>query len=136
MRVGLYAIPLLAMAACASPGIGKAPDADAPAAASGMLAQQNARRMEEGRWLTDVHCGECHAIGRTGTSKHPEAPALRTLSQNYPVFALKGPLAEGITVGHPDMPEYRFRPEDVSAILAYLETIQPKPHPRPGHDRN
>ncbi len=135
MRAGLYAIPLLVLAACASPGNGKAPDADAPAPASGTLAQQmDARQIEEGRWLTEVHCGDCHAIGRTGASKHPEAPALRTLSQDYPVSALEEPLAEGIMVGHPDMPEYRFRPEDVSAIVAYLETIQT--HPRPGHDRN
>jgi hypothetical protein len=27
-------------------------------------------------------------------------------------------------VGHPEMPEYRFRPEDVASLVAYLESIQ------------
>jgi hypothetical protein len=40
------------------------------------------------------------------------------------VVALEESLAEGIVVGHPDMPEFRFRPEDVAAIISYLESIQ------------
>jgi mono/diheme cytochrome c family protein len=78
----------------------------------------------EGRFLAEVHCSACHAIGRNDGSKHPEAPPLRELSKNYPVAALEESLAEGIVVGHPDMPEYRFRPEDVAALIRYLETIQ------------
>ncbi|MEO0467471.1 MAG: hypothetical protein AAF216_13090 [Pseudomonadota bacterium] len=60
-------------------------------------------------------------------SQHPQAPALRTLNHNYPVEALAEPLAEGIVVGHPDMPEWQFEPEDIDALLAYLETIQVPP---------
>jgi len=33
-------------------------------------------------------------------------------------------LAEGLSSGHPDMPEFRFEVEDVSAILSYLKSIQ------------
>jgi mono/diheme cytochrome c family protein len=78
----------------------------------------------DGRFLVQVHCADCHAVGRNDASKHPDAPALRTLSRSYPVSALEESLAEGIVVGHPDMPEFRFRPEDVSAIISYLESIQ------------
>jgi mono/diheme cytochrome c family protein len=78
----------------------------------------------EGRFLAEVHCAACHAIGRNDGSQHPDAPPLRDLSQDYPVAALEESLAEGIIVGHPDMPEYRFRPEDVAALIRYLETIQ------------
>ena len=81
-------------------------------------------QVSEGRFLVDVHCAACHAVARNDRSKHPEAPALRTLSKNYPVAALEESLAEGIVVGHPDMPEFRFRPEDVAAVIAYLESIQ------------
>jgi cytochrome c len=35
-------------------------------------------------------------------------------------------LAEGLSSGHPDMPEFRFEIDDVDAILAYLESIQEK----------
>jgi mono/diheme cytochrome c family protein len=78
----------------------------------------------DGRFLVRVHCAECHAVSRNDASKHPDAPPLRTLSQNYPVSALEESLAEGIVVGHPDMPEFRFRSEDVVAIISYLESIQ------------
>ena len=78
----------------------------------------------EGRFLAEVHCAACHAIASNDASKHPEAPPLRDLSRRYPVAALEGSLAKGIVVGHPDMPEYRFRPEDVAALIRYLETIQ------------
>jgi len=33
-------------------------------------------------------------------------------------------LAEGLSVGHPDMPEFVFEVEDGGAILAYLRSIQ------------
>ena len=101
----------------------------AAAALTGCLSSPDSARAEDpqtkdGRFLVDVHCAACHAITRTDRSLHPDAPPLRTLSRNYPVSALEESLAEGIMVGHPDMPEMRFRPEDVAAIISYLESIQ------------
>ena len=109
MRAYLVILPSLMIAACSSTAADSSP-ADPVAA--------------EGRFLAEVHCAACHAIGRNDASKHPEAPLLRDLSKSYPVAALEESLAEGIIVGHPDMPEYRFRPEDVAALIRYLETIQ------------
>jgi cytochrome c len=80
----------------------------------------------EGQYLVKIHCASCHAIGLHDRSAHAEAPPFRILSRNYPVSALEEPLAEGIVVGHPEMPEFRFRPEDVKAIVTYLESIQTK----------
>lgn len=84
---------------------------------------------KRGAALLQTHCASCHSIGLDGTSSHPEAPAFRTLSQNYPVDALQEALAEGIMTGHQDMPEFAFQPEDVGAIIAYLESVQPKAVP-------
>jgi len=109
MRVSLLLFPVLLAAACASP-----PDPNAT------LDPQAA----EGRYLVKIHCADCHAIDRHDGSKHPEAPPFRELSKRYPVDSLAESLAEGIVVGHPDMPEFRFRPEDVSAIISWLEAIQ------------
>ena len=33
-------------------------------------------------------------------------------------------LAEGLFVGHPDMPQFVFDAQDVGAIIAYLKSIQ------------
>ncbi len=77
-----------------------------------------------GREIAVTHCSGCHAIGRDDTSPHADAPPFRELSRNYPVRALEEPLAEGIVVGHPDMPVFVFQPAEINALLNYLEAIQ------------
>jgi hypothetical protein len=44
--------------------------------------------------------------------------------RKYPIEGLAEALAEGIFVGHPDMPEFVFEADEVGAILAYLASIQ------------
>lgn len=77
-----------------------------------------------GRLLTQRYCAGCHAIARTGASPHPGAPPFRDLRQRYEIDDLAEALAEGILVGHPAMPEMKFPPGDVRAILAYIRSIQ------------
>jgi cytochrome c len=88
------------------------------------LAQDRARPERQGEALLAKNCSRCHAISRTGASPHPEAPPFRTLSRKYPIEGLAEALAEGISVGHPDMPEFIFEADEVGAILAYLKSIQ------------
>jgi mono/diheme cytochrome c family protein len=80
--------------------------------------------LEFGRMLVETNCRECHAVTRTDESAHPDAPELRTLSARYPIDALEEAFVEGIYVGHPDMPEFIATPEQVAAIVAYIESIQ------------
>lgn len=82
---------------------------------------------QRGQVLVAQNCASCHAIGRSDESPAPEAPAFRTLSQNYRVSALEEALAEGISVGHPAMPNFSFAPDDVDAVIAYLDSIQEAP---------
>ena len=83
----------------------------------------------KGKSLVTNNCSRCHAIGKEGDSPHAEAPAFRTLSNKYPVENLAEPLAEGIVSGHPDMPIFVFSPQDVAAIIHYLQSIQAAPQP-------
>jgi cytochrome c len=69
--------------------------------------------------LLDARCAHCHTIARTGESPHSAAPPFRTLSRKYPIDELTESLAEGLSVGHPDMPEFFFEPDDITAILTY-----------------
>jgi mono/diheme cytochrome c family protein len=101
----------------------------AAAIASGLIAQlaigqEDAGRARRAQDLLNANCSRCHAIGRTGASPHAAAPAFRTLSRKYPIEGLGEALAEGLSVGHPDMPDFVFEPEDVGAILDYLTSIQ------------
>jgi mono/diheme cytochrome c family protein len=79
---------------------------------------------DRGEALLGRHCAMCHATGRAGTSPHAAAPPLRTLGQRYPLESLEEALAEGLITGHPEMPEFVFRPRDVGAIIRYLRAIQ------------
>jgi mono/diheme cytochrome c family protein len=77
-----------------------------------------------GGTLAETLCSACHAVTRTDASPHPEAPPLRHLSDKYPVRHLEEALAEGIFVGHPDMPAFQLQPDEIDALLDYLESIQ------------
>jgi hypothetical protein len=66
----------------------------------------------------------CHAIGPAGESPHAAALPFRILGQRYPLTSLEEALGEGLLSGHPDMPEFRFTPRDVGAIIRYLQSIQ------------
>jgi cytochrome c len=81
-------------------------------------------RVAEGHRLAEVYCSTCHAIGATGESRHPMAPPFRTLSRDYPVTALQDAFAQGVLVGHPDMPEFNLDPDQIDSLLAYLQSIQ------------
>jgi cytochrome c len=90
------------------------------------LSQDKQALETRGEVLVTANCSRCHAVGRAGKSIHPQAPPFRTLGQRYPIEVLAEALAEGLSSGHPDMPEFRFEIDDVDAILAYLESIQEK----------
>ena len=80
--------------------------------------------IERGHQLAEHFCSTCHAIGATGESRHPVAPPFRTLSRNYPVNDLAEAFAEGILVGHRDMPEFRFEPNQIDDLVNYLQSVQ------------
>jgi len=79
---------------------------------------------QAGRQIAEIKCAGCHAIGETGESRNASAPPFRTLSRHYPVTALEEALAEGILVGHPEMPEFRLTSAQIDDLLAYLESVQ------------
>jgi cytochrome c len=89
-----------------------------------LSAQESTSSLKRGEALLTRNCARCHATGSAGLSPHPDAPPFRTLARKYPIDGLAEALAEGLSVGHPDMPEFVFEPEDVGAILGYLKSIQ------------
>ena len=77
-----------------------------------------------GQRIVEEYCASCHAVGRTGVSPHPDAPAFRLLGYRYPVEALEEAFAEGIETGHPDMPRFEVNIVQLQDILAYIQSIQ------------
>ncbi|MCQ0986658.1 c-type cytochrome [Jiella marina] len=85
---------------------------------------QELSQLAAGQRFVEENCSRCHSIARTGESPHAEAPPFRTLSERYPVAQLAEALVEGISTGHPDMPEFIFTKDQANAIIAYLQSIQ------------
>lgn len=106
------------------PGLDNANDAaDVVAYLTARAATDNAA-VAAGAALLEANCGGCHAIGATGPSPHDEAPPFRELHQRYDVEDLTEALVEGLVSGHPDMPEFKFDPDQANAIVRYLKSLE------------
>ncbi len=79
----------------------------------------------KGMALATKSCVQCHAVRRHDYSKLKEAPPLRELSGRYPLESLYEAFAEGIAVGHPEMPEFILEPQQIGDLLAYIQSISP-----------
>lgn len=80
-----------------------------------------------GEQILAEKCARCHATGKSGDSPLVAAPPFRTLGAKYPLDSLAEALAEGITTGHPEMPEFVFSTDEIAAILAYMDRISDAP---------
>ena len=98
----------------------------APVQLQPAFAEQKVDQMtvEAGGQLIAKLCSGCHATKAGQASPHEEAPSLRRISRNYPVDRLEEALAEGMMVGHPDMPVFEFGVAEIDQIIVYLNTIQ------------
>jgi mono/diheme cytochrome c family protein len=77
-----------------------------------------------GEALARANCAACHAIGARGDSATPGATPFRDIHRHYPVEQLAEALAEGISTGHEDMPEFQFEEAQIADIIAYLRTLE------------
>jgi cytochrome c len=88
------------------------------------MAQGSTAELGKGRVLVTERCGGCHAILPSRVSQHGDAPPFAEIVKRYPPEALAEALAEGIEVGHPDMPTFEFSEEEVLQIVEYLKSLE------------
>jgi mono/diheme cytochrome c family protein len=79
---------------------------------------------QRGKTFVLTNCARCHAIDRVSPSPLKIAPPFRTLHLRYPIETLGEALAEGISTGHPTMPEFRLDPDQIHDLLSYLKTLE------------
>ncbi len=87
---------------------------------------QMSDQAKAGRDIAERFCSRCHAIGPEGNSPHESAPPFRMIGAKGNVENLEEALGEGIVVGHPDMPQFQFSPQNVGALVAYLRSLSGK----------
>jgi len=92
-------------------------------ASCGSAAESN---IDAGRIIALENCARCHAVGREDVSPLDEAPPFRRLRERYPIEDLQEALAEGIVVGHNEMPPFAFDPAQIEALLFYLGSLGPR----------
>lgn len=95
-----------------------------PGSAASHTDNDELKSVLRGQELALEKCSRCHEVGKEGTSTHPEAVPFRYVSKLYPVENLEEAFAEGIYVGHPDMPTFELRVDDVNDLLNYLRAVQ------------
>jgi cytochrome c len=79
---------------------------------------------QRGLVFVRTHCSRCHSVDKISKSPLVIAPPFRTLHERYPVENLEEPLAEGITTGHPSMPEFKLDPGQIADVIAYLKSLE------------
>ena len=87
----------------------------------GVADEQSVRR---GKAIAVTKCSYCHSIERAGRSPRTAAPPFRTLHKRYPVETLEDALAEGMSTGHPRMPEFRLDPDQVGDFISFLKSLE------------
>ena len=55
---------------------------------------------QRGEVLARGMCSACHAVGKTGDSRHPDAPRFRNLDDQTNLAKLSGRLQGGLLTGH------------------------------------
>jgi mono/diheme cytochrome c family protein len=79
--------------------------------------------IKAGQKIAQGLCASCHAIGMAGKSPHPSAAPFRTIIAKGNIEGLRATLSEGMIVGHPHMPQLRFKPDEANAIISYLQSL-------------
>jgi cytochrome c len=87
-------------------------------------ATQTAPDVQRGIVLARANCAQCHSIDKVSPSPLSIAPPFRDLHKRYPVEHLEEAFAEGISTGHPTMPEFRFEPDQIANLIAFLKSLE------------
>ena len=81
--------------------------------------------LRHGKALLMRMCSECHAVGETGRSPHPYAPAFRTFSEEKLYDEdFRQRLQNGLSTMHPDMPTFHFGEQDAQDAVDYLKWLR------------
>jgi cytochrome c len=79
---------------------------------------------QRGKNFVVTNCSRCHSIDKVTSSPLKIAPPFRDLHKKYPIETLQEALAEGISTGHPTMPEFRLEPDQINDVLSYLKSLE------------
>lgn len=77
-----------------------------------------------GKFFAQTNCARCHSIDKVTASPLKLAPPFRLLHKRYPIESLAEAFAEGISTGHPTMPEFQLEADQINDLLSFMQTLQ------------
>lgn len=77
-----------------------------------------------GQFFARTNCARCHSIDKATPSPLKLAPPFRLLHTRYPIESLAEAFAEGISTGHPTMPEFQLDADQINDLLSFMQTLQ------------
>lgn len=92
--------------------------------AASITSSTAAPSVRRGKTFAQANCSHCHSIDKFTRSPLHIAPPFRTLHQRYPVESLEDALGEGLSTGHPSMPEFRLDPGQVGDFISFLKSLE------------
>ncbi len=81
--------------------------------------------LSKGRAIAEQYCARCHNVAAQGASPFEPAPPFRELASRWPLENLEEALAEGISVGHEAMPEFKLDIDEIDDLMSYIRSISP-----------
>lgn len=87
------------------------------------LAQMSPRE-QRGYTFARANCGQCHSVDKVTPSPLTIAPPFRELHRRYPVETLEEALGEGISTGHPNMPEFVLEADQIGDVISFLKYLE------------
>jgi cytochrome c len=82
------------------------------------------RNLADGKALAVKLCFRCHATSNDMVRLIDPGRLLRDLAPRWPLENLGEELTEGISVGHPAMPEFEFNSREIEVLLACLNLVK------------
>ena len=76
--------------------------------------------MEAAQRFIHRNCAACHVTTAGEPRKHADAPDFAEIARRYPPSAIAEAFAEGVTVGHEDMPQFELTPDEIDLLLLFL----------------
>jgi mono/diheme cytochrome c family protein len=80
-----------------------------------------------GETLVEENCLRCHARFPEEVSSNKSAPSFANLFVHYPPEYIAESFAEGVFMGHQQMPPFEFSAREVDDLVAYLKDLENQP---------
>ena len=80
--------------------------------------------MRRGKTIAVTRCSNCHSIERLAEAPARPRRPFEAFTSNTRSNCWEYALAEGMSTGHPRMPEFRLEPDQVGDFISFLKSLE------------